>query len=92
MLICDHLCESRLCSELLRRRERRVVSRACRQQKRSVLRRRHDGEDEVGVASLLRKRLVHQVRVSDHGLLHVDQFDGVLQTIWNRKNNNEDCL
>jgi hypothetical protein len=40
----------------------------------------------------LRKRLVHQVRVSDHGLLHVDQFDGVLQTIWNRKNNNEDCL
>ena len=52
---------------------------ARRQEEDSVLGRRYDREDDLGVASLLRKRLVHQVRVRDHGLLHVDQFDGVLE-------------
>ena len=55
------------------------MSGAGRQQEHAVLRRRHDRVRHVGVPRLLREGLVHEVRVRDDCLLHVDQLDGVLK-------------
>ena len=54
------------------------MSRARRKQELTILRWSNNGKHNLSISGLLRKRLVHQVRVSDHGLLYVDQLYGVL--------------
>ena len=77
-----YLSKSHICPQLLGRRKGRIVSRARRQEQKSMLRRWQEREHDLRVASLLRKRLVHQVRVRDYRLLYVDQFDRVLEEIF----------
>ena len=54
------------------------MPRAGRKQQLPVLRWSNDREHDLGISSLLRKRLVHQVGVGHNRFLYVDELDGVL--------------